>query len=1037
MKTLSNAPKEATEREFQEKFTRELEQYRWIAPDSLNGTKHKVTVQSLINNWRQELNRLNAEQLEEQELTDNEFDQVLKKVSQIQNSYEAAKLLSIEEGKGKIDGIYRDENPSVTRHQLTLTIFKKAQVGGGDSSYQIAREVQTEHGNRFDIVLLINGLPLINIEQKRTDKSLDEAFGQFKRYYRDGEYQNNLMAFSQMMVVTSEIETRYFATPKSLRDFNPSFVFHWADRKNNIINNWQQVIEHFLMIPMAHQMVGDYLVIDEANDKENRRHMLMRPYQVYALQAIEGAALGKDNFGSPHGGYIWHTTGSGKTITSFKTALVLSTRMSFDKVVFMVDRTELDQRTAENFKAYAAYEPVEVDNTPSTYDLAAKMKQKKSGIVVTTIFKMDSLVKSLIENHDNSLAEKDIVFIIDEAQRTTMGDMLGTIKDYFKKKGLFYGFTGTPLFEENHVKGKIKTVKGKSRLIDTTEKLFGPELHRYTIDEAIRDGNVLGFNVNYINTGEYRNIEDLRDELIEKKLQDHPDQAARKVEAEIRSLKDDKVEVEAMKEGLLKYQDKTHIPRVVADILDHWEEQSQGREFNAILTVARKERAVTYFDEFQNQLAQRHQKLNVAVTFSFGNENDPDNIADSELVGRMFDSYANFTGIKFAFGDKKKGSDAYFEDLVDRAIRGGSGLNPKNIDLVIVADQLLTGYDSKRLNTLYVDRSLELQGLIQAYSRTNRVFDKNKKEFGMIVNYQLPAITEQKVKTALELYGSGGKSSRAIVPHYAEAVDKFAELIAEMKPTLPDPSKWADLKNDEGSKKAFKQTFKACSKQLLLVQQYYEYQWDEDKFSISEHEWLMYVGAYRNLFPPEGPGEEEEILKLKGRTTLARTQQITANYILNLMKAVSQKGIQSKEPDDSHHDKDIQKIKNSIQDLSDRGEDQKARLLQKFLNEQVITNSLDPSKEISDAYNNWKLNQLHKEVISYAHQWGIKEEILKKAVDNFDYRSPENIPYIEDINRNISFNDAEDKSYGNLLRHKIEVIKNLPKWMLNVSKKYN
>ena len=168
MKHLSNAPKDATEREFQEKFTRELEKYRWMAPDSLNGTKHKVTVQSLINNWRQELNRLNAEQLEGQELTDNEFDQVLKKVGQIQNSYEAAKLLSIEEGKGKIDGIYRDDNPGVTRDQVTLTIFKKAQVGGGDSSYQIAREVQTEHGNRFDIVLLIDGLPLI----KRVSRSL-------------------------------------------------------------------------------------------------------------------------------------------------------------------------------------------------------------------------------------------------------------------------------------------------------------------------------------------------------------------------------------------------------------------------------------------------------------------------------------------------------------------------------------------------------------------------------------------------------------------------------------------------------------------------------------------------------------------------------------------------------------------------------------------------------------------------------------------------------------------------------------------------
>ena len=182
---MSNIPKDASEKKFQEDFCNELAKYRWQKSDELDGNKHKVTVETLINNWRQELNRINADQLEGYELTDNEFDQVLKKVSQIQNSYEAAKLLAIEEGKGKIDGIYRDNNPAVTREQITLTIFKKSQVGGGDSSYQIAREVRTPHGNRFDIVLLINGLPLINIEQKRTDKNLDEAFGQFKRYYRD------------------------------------------------------------------------------------------------------------------------------------------------------------------------------------------------------------------------------------------------------------------------------------------------------------------------------------------------------------------------------------------------------------------------------------------------------------------------------------------------------------------------------------------------------------------------------------------------------------------------------------------------------------------------------------------------------------------------------------------------------------------------------------------------------------------------------------------------------------------------------------
>lgn len=230
---MSIAPKNAAEKTFQENFVKELEKYKWKAPEFLNGNIKKVTVNDLIIHWRSELNRMNADQLEGVELTDNEFKQVMAKVNRISNSYEAAKILAIEESKGKIDGIYRDDNPKITRKQITLTIFKKAEVRGGDSSYRIAREVQTSSNNRFDIVLLINGLPLINIEQKRTDKTLDEAFGQFMRYYRDGEYSNNFMAFSQMMVITSEIATRYFATPKTITDFNPSFVFHWSDKKIN------------------------------------------------------------------------------------------------------------------------------------------------------------------------------------------------------------------------------------------------------------------------------------------------------------------------------------------------------------------------------------------------------------------------------------------------------------------------------------------------------------------------------------------------------------------------------------------------------------------------------------------------------------------------------------------------------------------------------------------------------------------------------------------------------------------------------------
>src|SRR5690625_4742342 len=216
-----------------------------------------------------------------------------------------------------------------------------------------------------------------------------------------------------MMVITSEVATRYFATPKTIQDFNPSFVFHWADEHNKPINNGEEVVSHFLMITMAHQIVGDYLVIDEAKDEENRRHMLMRPYQVYALQAVEGAAFGWDNEEKiPHGGFVWHTTGSGKTITSFKTALFLSTRAGFDKDLFLVDRRELHNRTTENFKAYTAYESVSVDNTKHTYNLKRQLFAEKRGIIVTTTFKLNSLVEELEESENDKIADKKIVFII-------------------------------------------------------------------------------------------------------------------------------------------------------------------------------------------------------------------------------------------------------------------------------------------------------------------------------------------------------------------------------------------------------------------------------------------------------------------------------------------------------------------------------------------------------------------------------------------------------------------------------------------------
>lgn len=1027
---MSNKPKDASEKAFQENFVCELQKYKWEAPDFLDGNKQKVTVDTLINYWRSDLNRINADQLEGVPLTDSEFKQVLTKVSQISNSYEAAKILAIEESKGKIDGIYRDDNPKLTRKQITLTIFQKAQVRGGDSSYQIAREVVTSNNNRFDIVLLINGLPLINIEQKRTDKTLDEAFGQFIRYYRDGEYSNNFMAFSQMMVIATEIETRYFATPKTLNEFNPCFVFHWSDKNNKPINNWQNVIEHFLMIPMAHQMVGDYLLIDEAKEEENRRHMLMRPYQVYALQSVELAAFGGDNDKKePHGGFVWHTTGSGKTITSFKTALFLSTRAGFDKIIFLVDRRELDSRTSENFKAYAKYEAVSVDDTKYTYQLKKQLKSPKNGIVVTTTFKLNNLVEDLEKNNDTSLAGKKMVFIIDEAHRTTMGQMMGRIKNYFKKNGLFYGFTGTPLFDENKVKGKVNE---KSEVINTTEKLFGPLLHQYTIDEAIADGNVLGFHVDFINTGEFKSYDDLRDQLVDKIVEEKPDQARRDVERLVQGWSETEVEKNANLRKLLIYQDETHIPRVVEEILTNWESQSQGREFNAILTVAYKNRVIAYYDEFKKQMTKNEQKLNIAMTFSFGNENDPDNIPN-EIIRGMFDDYASFTGIKFVVGDKKHGEDAYFEDVVERATRGGSSRNQKNIDLVIVADQLLTGYDSKRLNTLYVDRTLELQGLIQAYSRTNRIFGSTK-EFGTIINFQYPKITEEMVNKALKLYGSGGKSSRAIVDTYPTAVEKLNIKISEMIVTLLDPSKWAEIKDDEEKKEAFILAFKDAAEQLNLVEQYYEFKWDVDSFGMDEHTWMKYVGAYKNLIHKPGtPPTPTNMRPLVGKTKLAGTQVIDAAHILSLIgsKVDSVDGIQTV------NDETLRIIHEQIQELSNMGEDEQAALLKEFVDTELVPGNISSSLNFDESFEEWKKSKLDHSVYDFAEEWGLDAQLLRESVASYSCSQPTVVPYIDELTKGVVFENAANQSAGNRLRHIMALTKKLTVWMAETKQKYD
>lgn len=1026
---MARREKSYSERLFQEKFVKRMEQYKWEAPEELNGNKRRVTVDDLINNWRQELNRLNADKLEGVPLTDNEFKQVMTRVNQISNSFEAAKLLSAEAGQGKIDGIIRDASDRPGNHEITLTIFKKEEVSGGDSSYKIAREVWGHtKDHRFDIVLLINGLPLINIEQKRSDQSTEDAFYQFQRYYEKNEFVNNFMAFSQMMIVMSEVNTQYFATPKSVDAFNPSFLFNWSyDGKttygkcNEKMTSWEDIVDNFLMIPMAHQMVGDFVIIDNAKLAEEQRHMLMRPYQVYALQAIRGVAIDKANGKyKGNGGYIWHTTGSGKTVTAFKTAQFLSTQSGYDKVIFLVDRKELDTRTIDRFKAFAMYEGVNVDETQHSDDIKKLLESKLSKIIVSTIFKLHNLIKVLEENQDNSLGDKHFVFIIDEAHRTTMGNMMGSIINYFKKNSLFFGFTGTPLFDESKVLGKIDD----NKRINTTEHLFGPCLHEYTIDEAIADNNVLGFHVEYINTGEFKTYDSLREKVLADILLESEESSHEKIKQLVSNWDELKVETEAKDRKILVYQDEVHIPRVVSDIIQNWGKQSHGRLFNAILTVAEKKRAIAYYLEFKKQLQEKNIALNVAVTFSPVGENQKEFLEEQEFIDKTYEDYASFTGVSFNVNDTSYDESKYYDDLVERGTRGGSGRNPKNIDLIIVAERLLTGYDSKYLNTLYVDRELAKQKLIQAYSRTNRIYGEYK-DFGSVINFKFPRISEDNVNEALKLYGSGGKSSSVIMPYYDEAVRQLHTAMIALRTVLKDPTRWGALSRDEKMKGVFKVAFKNASKQLRFVKQYYAYTWNSETFGMSEDVWSQYVGAYKNLFPFDRDEDDEvPIRPLEGKSTIVGVQDIDASYILSLIK----KTVNGEIPDI---------IEEKIEEFSNLGHYEEAKLLREFIYTEYQKYSQLSSQGKMEAFYVWKEQKRDAEIHDYAVKYGVNFAVLKKVYDKYSLKDPEYIPNKEELENAINFKNAIETLADNPGYHKLKFNQNLSMWLREIKKRYN
>lgn len=734
------------------------------------------TTSQLWDNFKQILEQHNQNVLEHP-MSEVEFNQVKKIISDLHTPYEAGQFLYGLNGVSQIE-IDLDDG----RH-VFLTVFDQKQIGAGDTVYQVVNQIERpavingKKNRRFDTTLLINGLPMIQIEEKKDTHDVNEALNQMHQYIDEGQY-GDIFSVLQILIAMTPNNVKYMANTTSEK-FNKDFAFNWQRKEDNtIVRDWKEFADSMLSIPMAHQMATNYMILDGTPNKQTLK--VMRPYQVYATQeVIEGLKQVDFDLGNNKVGYIWHTTGSGKTITSFKTAWLASRMPKVDKVVFVVDRIQLTKQTNENYRAYDPdatddFEGI-VQDTTNTTDLNRKLRSKANGIIVTSVQKLDSLVK----RKSFKDPEKNIVFIVDEAHRSTGGDSFENIQKAFKHAA-WVGYTGTPMFDE--------TTKGLR-----TEDIFGPLLHPYTIREAIADRNVLGFKVDFETT--------IPEDVMKKEYlpafyrEKYPKWSEERIKAKIDNLTqedmDDAVEPSFYDEN------PDHIKLVVKDIFDKWKNRSNNGKYNALFTThvgggkASTPMAMMYFEEFQRVNQEREKKglptLKVAVTFSVNNTNNDSMLATNTGLYKAIDVYNHNFNTAFGMED----ISGYTQDVISRLNKTASDGN--FLDLVIVVDQLLTGFDAPELNTLYVDRTLKGAGLIQAYSRTNRVADMQEKPWGRIVNYRWPAQNEKLMNEALAVYANKDSANLSdeerskqnvkdgiTAPEFNDVLNEVREIVEEL-----------------------------------------------------------------------------------------------------------------------------------------------------------------------------------------------------------------------------------------------------------------
>lgn len=874
---------------------------------------------ALLVNLKAQLEKHNKVQL-----SDGEFKQVLNKLAK-GNIFEKAKILRDKIAFTKDDG-------------TTGYIELINQIQWCKNQYQVTHQVtmKDKYTNRYDVTILVNGLPLVQIELKRRGLEMKEAFNQTNRYHKHSFSAGyGLFGYIQLFVISNGVNTKYYANnPVSKRDFKQTFF--WADKDNKKITQLSEFAEVFLEKCQLSKMITKYVVMNESESML----MALRPYQYYAVEAIVEQVQNTEKYG-----YIWHTTGSGKTLTSFKTAQILTQSPNVHKVVFVVDRKDLDYQTIKEFNSFSEGS---VDATNNTKRLVEQFADD-TPLIVTTLQKLNNAISSQkYLSSMTGLQDKRMVFIFDECHRSQFGDTHNRIKAFFHNVQMF-GFTGTPIFALNAAKNAL----GKR----TTKDLFGECLHKYVITDAIRDENVLKFSIEYIRTVKQKDgVADVDVEAI------------------------DTAEVMEAPERL---------ERITDYIIANHNRKTHAREFTAVFCVSNVKSLMAYYELLKKKKDAGEHNLRVGTIFSYqANEEDadangfietevPDGSSDAPVnkhSREKLDDYIDDYNAMFGTNYSTDNFYGYYKDI-------GKRVKARQVDILLVVNMFLTGFDSKPLNTIYVDKNLKYHGLIQAYSRTNRTMGQKKSQGNVVCFRNLKTATDQ----AIELFANKDAIEDIVLAPYENYLERFARAVENLQAITPTVESVDDLHTEEDEAK-FIQAFREIIRLKNVLDCFTQFSFDD--LPMDEQIFADYRSKYLDLYDKvrnEGAKEKVSILDdIDFELELIRRDKINVSYIISLLKNLQDTNASDRE---KQH-KTIMGILDTETQLRSKKE-----LIERFIADHFP--DIPKGGDIGEEFENYWSKEKQKALKELSSSEGLELEGLQKVIG--DYLFTEKTPMRDDV----------------------------------------